>query len=71
MSDEHGDPFHQNLKPYEARYQGFWDIILLADHFWSIFRETDRSEQKIKSDLVSLIFLGFNYVKIVNYECNI
>ena len=38
-SDEKDERFHQNLKVMEERYEGRWDINMLADYRWSIKRD--------------------------------
>ena len=43
VSDEQGERFHQDIKVMEERYQGRWDIHMMADYCWSIQRDsTDR-----------------------------
>ena len=39
VSDEQGEPFHQDIKEMEARYQGRWDARMMADYCWSIKRD--------------------------------
>lgn len=51
VSDEHGERFHQDLKTYEERYQGFCDENMLADYCWSVLRETDANQYKRRSNL--------------------
>jgi hypothetical protein len=36
VSDEQGERFHQDLMTMEERYQGRWDINMMADYCWSI-----------------------------------
>ena len=38
VSDEQGKRFKQDIKIMEKRYQGCWDIHLIADHCWSLKR---------------------------------
>jgi len=35
VSDEQGEYFHQDIKVMESRYQGRWDIHMMADYCWS------------------------------------
>ncbi|XP_076799446.1 uncharacterized protein LOC143444187 [Clavelina lepadiformis] len=35
VSDVQGERFHQDLKVMEERYQGRWDLHMLADYCWS------------------------------------
>ena len=39
-SEEQGERFFQDIAEMEKRYQGRWDIHILADYYWSIKRET-------------------------------
>src|SRR5678815_125408 len=39
VSDEQGERFHQDLKFMEGRYQGKWDINMMADYCWSLMRD--------------------------------
>ena len=39
VSDEQGERFHQDIKTMEERYQGRWDIHMVADYCWSIQRD--------------------------------
>lgn len=49
VSDEQGERFHQDLKVMEARYQGRWDVHMMADYCWSIKRECTQTEHSRKS----------------------
>lgn len=49
VSDEQGERFHQDLKVMEARYQGRWDVSMMADYCWSIKRECPQTEHSRKS----------------------
>ncbi|GBP93530.1 hypothetical protein EVAR_66227_1 [Eumeta japonica] len=50
MSDEQGERFHQDLRTFEERHQGFWDENMLGDYCWSIIRETDSNNYKRKQN---------------------
>lgn len=39
VSEEQGERFHQELKTMEKRYQGFWNISMMADYCWNLKRE--------------------------------
>ena len=39
MSDEQGERFHQDIATMEERYQGRWDIHMLADYCWCLMRD--------------------------------
>jgi hypothetical protein len=36
VSEEQCERFHQDLKDVERRYQGCWDVNMMADYCWSI-----------------------------------
>ena len=40
VSEEQGERFHQDMKVMEDRYQGRWDVVMMADYCWSLMRET-------------------------------
>lgn len=48
-SEEQGERFHQDIKEMERRYQGRWDVNMLADYCWSLKRETLQDQHKRKS----------------------
>ena len=39
VSDEQGERFHQDIKVMEERYQGRWNINMMADYCWSLKRD--------------------------------
>ena len=39
VSDKQGERFHQGIKTMEERYQGRWDIEMMADFCWSLKRD--------------------------------
>ena len=39
VSDEQGEMFHQDIKIVENRYEGRWDIHMMAEYCWSIQRD--------------------------------
>ena len=50
FSEEQGKLFHQDLKEFERRYQGLWDVNMVADYCWSIRREdTSRENSRTAS----------------------
>lgn len=47
FSEEQGERFHQDIKIMETRYQGSWDINMMADFCWMLIREeTAESSRK-------------------------
>jgi hypothetical protein len=45
-SEEQGERFHQDLKVMEKRYQGRWDVVMMADYCWSLMRETNTKHHR-------------------------
>ncbi|EZA60810.1 hypothetical protein X777_13643 [Ooceraea biroi] len=39
VSEEQGERFHQDIKEMERRYQGKWDVHMLADYCWCLKRD--------------------------------
>lgn len=47
FSEEQGERFHQDIKIMETRYQGRWDVAMMADFCWMLIREkTAESSRK-------------------------
>ncbi|GBP14416.1 hypothetical protein EVAR_92401_1 [Eumeta japonica] len=46
LSDEHGERFHQDIANMEKRYQGKWNVPMLADYCWTIYRDVPEAEYK-------------------------
>ncbi len=38
FSEEQGERFHQDICEMECRYQGFWNVSMMADYCWSLKR---------------------------------
>ncbi|EFN67383.1 hypothetical protein EAG_04435, partial [Camponotus floridanus] len=38
-SEEQGERFHQDIQVMEKRYQGRWDISMVADYCWMLKRD--------------------------------
>ena len=49
VSEEQGERFHQDIKEIERRYQGQWNINLIADYCWMLHRECPQAVHKRKS----------------------
>ena len=49
VSDEQGERFHQDIKVMEERYQGRWDIKMMADYCWNLKRDEPDIEHSRKS----------------------
>lgn len=48
FSEEQGERFHQDIKTMEIRYQGRWDVNMIADYCWSLKRESNEKGVKRK-----------------------
>lgn len=48
-SEEQGERFHQDIRTMEERYQGRWDINMLADYCWCLKRDLPGERHKRKS----------------------
>lgn len=46
VSEEQGERFHQDIKEMERRYQGSWNMNMLADYCWSIYRDEPQADHK-------------------------
>ena len=49
LSEEQGERFHQDIKTMEKRYQGRWDIHMMADYCWGLMRDCPRKTHSRKS----------------------
>ena len=49
VSDEQGERFHQDIKEIETRYQGRWDVRMMADYCWSIKRDNSKANHSRQS----------------------
>ena len=48
-SEEQGEGFHQDIRVMEERYQGRWDINMLADYCWCLKRDIPNPQHKRKA----------------------
>ena len=49
VSEEQGERFHQDIKEMERRYQGRWNVNMIADYCWMLKREEQRQIHKRKT----------------------
>jgi hypothetical protein len=49
VSEEQAERFHQDLKDVEQRYQGRWDVYMMADYCWSVARDDPSKEHSTTS----------------------
>ncbi|GBL96573.1 hypothetical protein AVEN_207759-1 [Araneus ventricosus] len=45
-SEEQGERFHQDVRDIKRRYQGRWDVNMLADHCWMLRWETEDGKRE-------------------------
>ena len=50
FSEEQGERFHQNISEMENRYQGKWDVNMMADFCWMLKRDTVSKRTKRKKN---------------------
>lgn len=46
---------HQDIKQMEGRYQGKWNVNMLADYYWCLKRDSYNAFHKRRSDKRSFI----------------
>ncbi|KRZ05510.1 hypothetical protein T11_3579 [Trichinella zimbabwensis] len=46
VSEEQGERFHQDIKQMEQRYQGRWNVAMIADYCWCLKRETKQNQKR-------------------------
>jgi len=49
LSEEQGERFHQDISEMERRYQGCWDVSMMADYCWSLKRHNPAAVHSRKS----------------------
>ena len=49
QSKEHGERFHQDIKVMEERYQGRWNVHMIAGYCWSLQRDCLAASHSRKS----------------------
>lgn len=47
-SEEQDERFRQNIREMECRYQGRWDVNMMADYCWSLKEDLPRRGTKRK-----------------------
>jgi hypothetical protein len=48
VSKEQGERFHQDIKEMERRYQGRWNVNMVADYCWTLRRDESQAAHKRK-----------------------
>jgi hypothetical protein len=54
-SEEQGERFHQDIRVMEERYQGRWDVNMLADYCWCLKRDSPHVQHTRKALKTSFI----------------
>lgn len=49
VSEKQGGRFHQDIKEMERRYQGRWDVRMMADYCWTLKRDSPTKLHKKKT----------------------
>ena len=64
VSEEQGERFHQDIKDMEHRYQGYWNVKMMADYCWTLKRDcvTNNKGRKARKRafLPKLLFFMFH-----------
>ena len=47
-SEEQGERFHQDISRMETRYQGKWNVNMMADYCWCLVKDNRNSEHRRK-----------------------
>jgi hypothetical protein len=48
VSEGQGKSFHQDVKEMERRYQGRWNVSMMADYYWMLQRQVPEGLHKRK-----------------------
>jgi hypothetical protein len=49
VSEEQGERFHQVIREMERRYQGRWNVNMMAEYCWTLRRDKSQAAHKRKS----------------------
>ena len=55
LSEELGERFHQDIKIMEKRYQGRWNVTMIADYCWCLMRDEENFKPSRKSKKRKLV----------------
>ena len=55
LSEEQGERFHQDIKIIEKRYQGRWNVTMIADYCWCLMRDEENFKPSRKSKKRKLV----------------
>ncbi|GBM84297.1 hypothetical protein AVEN_1902-1 [Araneus ventricosus] len=68
VSEDQGERFHQDIKEMDRRYQGKWNVSMIADYCWMLQRDNPCEVHKRKSD--KRTFENQPYIISENHEGN-
>ncbi|KYQ46751.1 hypothetical protein ALC60_14272, partial [Trachymyrmex zeteki] len=55
FSEEQGERFHQDIKEMERRYQGRWDINMMAEFCWTLKREIQAKKKQAQKESITQV----------------
>ncbi|CAG9834269.1 unnamed protein product [Diabrotica balteata] len=71
VSEEQGERFHQDIKEMERRYQGRWNVNMIADYCWMLKRDDPQRVHSRKSNKRSFDGKQKRYYKNMSLKRNI
>ncbi|XP_074114262.1 uncharacterized protein LOC141537273 [Cotesia typhae] len=54
--DEQGERLHQDIREMASRYQGKWNVNIMADHCWTLKRDVPDENRKRKRNTLRRSF---------------
>jgi hypothetical protein len=67
VSEEQGERFHQDIRVMEERYQGRWDVNMLADYCWCHKRDVPNVKHARKS--LPTPFMPHSFFHFFHFSC--
>ncbi|GBL81342.1 hypothetical protein AVEN_143651-1 [Araneus ventricosus] len=71
VSEEQGERFHQDIKEMERRYQGKWNVSMIADYCWMLQRDNPYKVRKRKSGKATFEKLEVTPVEFILPSCHL
>lgn len=53
VSEEQGERMHQDMQIMENRYEGRWNVKMMADYYWSLYRDLPQDYHNRKTKIRS------------------
>ena len=69
VCEEQGERFHQDIKDIERRYQGRWDVSMLADYCWLLTMDgvsAQHNKKRIKRASLPKLMSLKSYLLLLN-----